>query len=242
MTWESDNHLWGHCKNISNLKMGAGGSSGGEGLILSCKAAYLGIGSDIGGSIRIPAAVNGVYGLKPSARRLAYKGRGIAQGSPELIAPVNGPLGRSVEDLEIISKVWIEEGVCSIPRQERKGRARVKGLDVSQLTRFCPSRSGAGTKFDSEAVPMKWQEVTLPTKLKLGYFIDTDLLRVVPAVRRAMNEAIEKLKAAGHELVEFPIDDGMEFFTLAVGIFGAYNDNLIKMLDETGEPLTNGME
>lgn len=210
MTWESDNNLWGHCKNLSNLALGAGGSSGGEGLILSSGAAYIGIGSDIGGSIRIPAAVNGVYGLKPSARRFAHKSRGIAQGSPEIIAPVNGPLARCVDDLEIISRIWAEEG----------------------------------TKYEPEAIPMPWKEVTLPSKLKLGYFVDTDLLRVTPPVRRAMNEVFEKLKAAGHELVPFTIDegDGTEFYTLAAQVFAAYDDNVFKLLEESGEPLIGGME
>jgi amidase len=207
--------------------MGAGGSSGGEGCIVSCGAAYFGIGSDIGalvarndvvlcadgfsigGSIRIPSAVNGVYGLKPSDRRFAHKGRWIAQGSPEIIPPVNGPIAKSVEDLVLISEIWANES----------------------------------TKYDPESVPMPWKkDVKVPAKLKFGYFIDTDLLRVTPPVRRAMNEAVALLKAAGHEMVEVPMTDGTEFFTLAVQVFAAYNDNLYKMLDETGEALTNGME
>lgn len=49
MTFESANPLWGHVMNVHNRALGAGGSSGGEGCIVSCLASYLGVGTDIGG-------------------------------------------------------------------------------------------------------------------------------------------------------------------------------------------------
>lgn len=209
MTWESDNKLWGHVKNVHNRKLGAGGSSGGEGCIVSCGASFLGIGTDIGGSIRLPAAINGVYGLKPSARRLAYCGsRAMAQGSPELIAPVNGPLAKSIEDLEYFTKHVVEVGL----------------------------------EYDSEQVPIPWKEVKLPAKLKLGYFVDTPVFRATPAVRRAVEETVAALKAEGHELVEFKVDDAGDVVTLAIAIFGAYDDKIIELLKESGEPLIEGLK
>ncbi|KAI9014268.1 amidase signature domain-containing protein [Hyaloraphidium curvatum] len=208
MTWESDNFLWGHVMNVHNRDMGAGGSSGGEGCIMSCGASYLGVGSDIGGSIRIPAAVNGVYGLRPSAYRLAYVGEtAIMQGSPLIIKPVNGPFGRSVEDVELLTKLWVEKG----------------------------------PEMDSEAVPIPWRKVELPAKLRLGYFVDTDMLRVTPPVRRAMEETVAALKAAGHELVEFPMEDMAGMYDLAVRVFGAYDDDLYEIISKSGEPLIDAM-
>ena len=55
MTFESNNVLWGRALNPWNTDRSVGGSSGGEGAIVACQGSPLGLGSDIGGSIRIPA-------------------------------------------------------------------------------------------------------------------------------------------------------------------------------------------
>ncbi|KAI9011802.1 general amidase [Hyaloraphidium curvatum] len=210
MTWESDNHLWGHVRNIHNRKLGAGGSSGGEGCIVSCGASFLGVGSDIGGSVRLPASINGVYGLKPSARRFPNAGcKALDQGSPDLIVPTNGPLGRSVDDLELYTRLLVQQG---------------------------PAK-------DPECIPMAWTPAKLPAKLRFGYFIDTDMYRVVPPVRRVIEGAVAALKAEGHEVVEFPVSDALEIWALGAGqIFGAYNDRLFEVLKKGGEDLIDGMK
>ena len=65
----------------------------------------LGIGSDIGGSVRLPASINGIYTLKPSSYRLAYnRSKVLSMGIP-LIPPVNGPMAVSVDDCELYCKV-----------------------------------------------------------------------------------------------------------------------------------------
>eukprot|EP00063_Salmo_salar_P087684 XP_014062519.1 PREDICTED: fatty-acid amide hydrolase 2-A-like [Salmo salar] len=61
---ESHNHLYGICNNPYDLERTPGGSSGGEGSILGGGASVIGIGSDIGGSIRMPCFFNGVFGHK----------------------------------------------------------------------------------------------------------------------------------------------------------------------------------
>jgi fatty acid amide hydrolase 2 len=61
---ESINYLYGTSKNCYNLSRTVGGSTGGEGCIVSAGGSVIGIGSDIGGSIRIPAYFNGVFGHK----------------------------------------------------------------------------------------------------------------------------------------------------------------------------------
>lgn len=69
---DSYNHLFGQCVNAINRKLISGGSSGGESALLSSLGSPLGIGTDIGGSIRIPAALCGLYGLSPSVSRHPY--------------------------------------------------------------------------------------------------------------------------------------------------------------------------
>ena len=74
MAGETVNNIIGYTTNPKNRNLSCGGSSGGEGALISLKGSPLGFGTDIGGSIRIPAAFNGLYGLRPSAGRMPYEG------------------------------------------------------------------------------------------------------------------------------------------------------------------------
>jgi Asp-tRNA(Asn)/Glu-tRNA(Gln) amidotransferase A subunit family amidase len=67
---ETDNPLWGLTVHPQNSDLTPGGSTGGEAALLSLRGTVVGWGTDIGGSIRIPAHMNGIYGLKPSVGRL----------------------------------------------------------------------------------------------------------------------------------------------------------------------------
>jgi fatty acid amide hydrolase 2 len=66
MWWESVNAVHGRSRNAYDGRRIVGGSSGGEGALISAAGSLVGIGSDIGGSIRMPAFFNGVFGLKPT--------------------------------------------------------------------------------------------------------------------------------------------------------------------------------
>lgn len=98
---ESSNHLYGRTNNAYNPKRTAGGSSGGEGAAVGAGFAPIGLGSDIGGSIRLPAFFNGVFGHKPSPGLVPLSGSFPAptgEGAPaEMLAA--GPLARRAEDL-----------------------------------------------------------------------------------------------------------------------------------------------
>lgn len=67
---ETDNPLWGLTTNPRNPDFTPGGSSGGEAALLALHGSILGFGTDIGGSVRIPQAVVGLYGFKPSVREI----------------------------------------------------------------------------------------------------------------------------------------------------------------------------
>ena len=67
MWMESNNKVYGRTCNPYHTGRTVGGSSGGEGCVISAGGSPWGIGSDVGGSIRIPAFFNGIYGHKPSA-------------------------------------------------------------------------------------------------------------------------------------------------------------------------------
>jgi amidase len=72
MSGESNNNIMGYVWNPKNRNLSAGGSSGGEGALIGARGSPLGFGTDIGGSIRIPAAFNGLFGLRASAGRIPY--------------------------------------------------------------------------------------------------------------------------------------------------------------------------
>ena len=74
MSGESINNIMGYVWNPKNRNLSAGGSSGGEGALIGLKGSPLGFGSDIGGSVRIPAGFSGLYGMRPSSGRVPYEG------------------------------------------------------------------------------------------------------------------------------------------------------------------------
>lgn len=67
MWCETSNTIYGRTNNPYDIRRTCGGSSGGEGALIAAAGSMIGLGSDVGGSIRIPAAFNGVFGLKPTS-------------------------------------------------------------------------------------------------------------------------------------------------------------------------------
>lgn len=106
MWWESYNTVHGRTYNPYNTNHIVGGSSGGEGCVQAAAASGFGVGSDIGGSIRIPAFFNGIFGHKPSKHIVSNKGQHPAPQNPDqqLFNGV-GPMCRRAEDLLPILKV-----------------------------------------------------------------------------------------------------------------------------------------
>lgn len=112
MMAETNNNIWGECRNALHKGLSPGGSSGGEGALIAFKASPLGVGTDIGGSIRIPAAWSYMYGLKPSFGRYpVYGGKSGIPGQEHILA-VNGPMSRSLKSLQIYSEAVLSERVA----------------------------------------------------------------------------------------------------------------------------------
>ncbi|CAG8955923.1 hypothetical protein HYFRA_00008776 [Hymenoscyphus fraxineus] len=74
MTADSHNHVIGRTVNPHNTSLTAGGGSGGEGALIALKGSVIGFGTDLAGSIRIPAMCDGVYGFKPSVGSFQLRG------------------------------------------------------------------------------------------------------------------------------------------------------------------------
>ena len=99
---ESDNPLYGRTNNPWDLERTPGGSSGGEAAVVAAGGAALGLGSDIGGSVRVPAHFCGIHGLKVTAGRLTFRGSiNELVDPPSGVPDAVGPLARTVADLEL---------------------------------------------------------------------------------------------------------------------------------------------
>ena len=108
MALDSYNNVFGRTLNPANAKLTAGGSTGGEGALVAMRGSVLGIGTDIGGSIRVPALCNGLFGVKPSHGRVPYAGQesGAVPGSSKIgIESVAGPIATTMRDCELLLKV-----------------------------------------------------------------------------------------------------------------------------------------
>ena len=99
--WNTVNALYGATRNPRDLRLSAGGSSGGDAAAVAAGMAAVGVGTDYGGSIRVPATFCGIFGLRPSAGRVPQ----VQTVDPDETPPTadlmwsNGPLARSLDDL-----------------------------------------------------------------------------------------------------------------------------------------------
>ncbi|ODQ78576.1 hypothetical protein BABINDRAFT_86738 [Babjeviella inositovora NRRL Y-12698] len=178
MTVDSDNNIFGRCLNPSNTSWTAGGSTGGSAALIRACAGNISIGTDIGGSIRLPALCCGIYGFKPSAQRFpsAKQTKPIdnaRRGSGNLEV-CSGPMTTSMDDIELILK-----SVLSIPN-----------LD----------------KIDTEMLNVKWRkecEYVLQEKpLRIGVVVEDPEVPLHPSMKRIIQEACNKLSShSGIELV-----------------------------------------
>ncbi|KAF7718109.1 Uncharacterized protein PECH_002446 [Penicillium ucsense] len=104
------NNITGTTLNPHNRTLTPGGSSGGEGASIGFKCSPLGVGTDIGGSIRCPAAFCGGYGFRPTAMRNPMAGIQVACIGQETIHGVVGPMAStSVDDLELFQRAVLDQ-------------------------------------------------------------------------------------------------------------------------------------
>ena len=100
--YETDNFITGRTNNPWNLERTPGGSSGGEAAAIASFCSAGGIGSDGGGSIRVPAHFCGIAGLKPTPGRIPANGHYPVISNPGGLLSVAGPLARSAEDFRLL--------------------------------------------------------------------------------------------------------------------------------------------
>ncbi|KAJ5099163.1 Amidase [Penicillium argentinense] len=175
---ETENPLWGLTTNPRNPAFTPGGSTGGEGPLLALHGSLLGFGTDIGGSIRIPQAVAGLYGLKPSSSRFPYNGVPVSTEGQEHIPSSVGPMAR-----DLASICYITQLVAN---------ARPWDLDP----RCTPLPWNELTFREIQQRPMV-----------IGFILDDGVVKVHPPIARALQELSAALKAQGHEILIWDTSD-----------------------------------
>lgn len=185
MAIETVSQLWGRTTNGFNRALVSGGSSGGEGALVGMYGSPLGVGTDIAGSIRVPCAFNGLYGIRPSTRRLSYEGMTSNVSGGRAIAAAIGPMCHSVRDVELICRIVTEAN----PWEEDPG-----------------------------VVQMRWTvRPSLPGKLTIGLMKFDGVVMPHPPILRGLDEAAARLRAAGHEVVDFKPYQHQRAWDIAVG-------------------------
>jgi amidase len=183
--WQTYNDVYGRTSNPWNVSRTAGGSSGGAAAAVAAGLTPLEFGSDIGGSIRVPAHCNGVYGLKPSWGVVPV--RGHIPGPPGSLLTfdvgVAGPIARSVGDLRTAF------GVLAGPLPE----------------------DAPGWRLDLDPGPELSDVAGLRVAVAFGDGVD--LVPIASDVRRQLGGFASRLSAAGAEVEDtrlpVPLADGL---------------------------------
>ena len=134
MAWETENLLHGRTNSPWDLDRTPGGSSGGEAAAIASGMSAGGVGSDGGGSIRVPAHFSGICGLKPTPGRIPATGHFPASAGPFALIGVVGPMARTVADLNLLFQAMQgpDDGdTCAAPVPLRQpSAAEIKNLKI----------------------------------------------------------------------------------------------------------------
>jgi amidase len=176
--------------NAHSNKLSCGGSSGGEGALIALRGSVLGLGTDIGGSIRIPAGFNGLYGLRPSHGRMPYNMLANSMEGQETI--------HSGSSYPLISDLIIVVGPIA--------------HSVADIRYFFTTVMQAQPWFhDPKCIEIPWRhehvDLVKGRPLTIGIYKWDHLIMPHPPEQRGIRIVEEALRKAGHELIEWELPD-----------------------------------
>ncbi|KAJ4127012.1 hypothetical protein NW768_008633 [Fusarium equiseti] len=179
---ETKNNLIGETLNPVNRNLSCGGSSGGEAALMALGGSSVGVGTDIGGSLRIPTGFCGIFSIKPTSNRLSY--RDVANTNPgqDTYRSTVGFMGTSIDALEVVFKSvlgtepWLRDpAVLPIPFREDMMKSYSSRADEKGY-----SKSGA-------------------RPLKMGVLWSDGMVGPHPPVLRGLHVVVDALEKAGHK-------------------------------------------
>jgi amidase len=135
LSFHTRNPVYGETRNPYDLERSPGGSSGGAAAILAAGGSPLDLGSDTGGSIRLPAHFCGIAGLRPTTGRVPRTGHAIGPGGPLESLTQVGPMARFVEDLALALPILAgpdgrDPGIAPVPLRDPEA-VDLRGLRVA---------------------------------------------------------------------------------------------------------------
>lgn len=212
MVCETINNVVGRTTNPRNDAWSCGGSSGGEGAIVGFRGAVIGIGTDIGGSIRVPAAFNYLYGLRPSHGRLPYGKMANSMEGQETIHSVVGPITHTIDDMKLFMTSTLSQ----------------KPWEYDSKVIPMPWRQD-----EEDAIKTK----IATTKLHLAYFECDGNVLPHPPILRGVQTVVKALRQAGHTVTDwepykhpFAVDLANKVYATDGGA------DVHQTLSESGEP------
>jgi len=200
MAWETDNALYGRTNSPWALDRTPGGSSGGEAAAIAAGLSAGGVGSDGGGSIRVPAHFSGICGLKPTPGRVPATGHFPPCGGPFALTGVVGPMARTIDDVRLLLEV-------------------MAGADIGDPN---------GHPVPLRAVDYGLR--TADSGLRVGFFEDDGIVPVDADTRRAIRQAVAWLEDTGIAVEPFRPDGLEEARELWWEIFGRASRLLLEPL------------
>ncbi|KAH9951542.1 general amidase [Amylocystis lapponica] len=216
MWGETFNNIFGRTSNPHNRTLTCGGSSGGEGALIGLKGSPLGVGSDVGGSIRIPSLFNGLYALRPSTGRVPYAGCTNSMEGQDSELSVLGPMSNSLSGVKtfmqsVLSKrPWLHDPI-----------AVRKAWDTEAYTL---SEHGGGKE------------------LCFGIIWNDGVVTPSPPILRALEMTKAALLAAGHKVVDWHPYKHAELCQCLADIWEAgAKEDFEATTAHTGEPLIDTM-
>lgn len=203
----------GRTLNPHNATLSSGGSSGGEAALLAMRGSVFGVGSDIGGSIRGPAAFCGIYGFKPTASLLPRRDGLVGGSAAELTVPATyGPMSQSLRDMDLFMAVF--------------SAARPWRADPRLSTR---PWTGLATPRSTDAGP-----------LKVGFMMTDGAIQPQPPVVKAMEWARAQLQGAADIEVKpfapYRTQEAVKNARIAYFPYGL--DEVRRGLADSGEPMS----
>ncbi|KAL4880135.1 amidase signature domain-containing protein [Aspergillus karnatakaensis] len=210
---DSANHLFGRTLNPQNRQLTVGGSTGGEGALLALRGSMIGFGTDIGGSIRIPAMCNGLYGFKPSNGRVPYGGQ--TDGQPKAkgrisIQATAGPIARSVADIDAVM-------THLVPRAQWFAEDCIQGAWPSPLSTFGQNKP-----------------------ITIGVLPSDGLVEPLSPITKVLHEVASALRRTpGVTVIDLPVPKALSKCQAVAGRLMGVDGGLSMMdlLESTGETL-----
>lgn len=134
MWYETHNYIYGRTSNAYSEAHICGGSSGGEGAIVGSGASPFGLGSDVGGSIRMPAFFNGIFGHKPTGGLVPSSGQYPRSDGDALRYLCTGPLCKRAEDLHLLTDLLAGDDGLDVGIRHDLALRDPRDVDISGLT------------------------------------------------------------------------------------------------------------